>query len=236
MEHERVIVHVDMDAFFASIEQRDNPAYRGKPVVVGADPKGGSGRGVVSTCSYEAREYGIHSAQPISEAYRRCPHAVFLRVRMDAYAEVAEEIRSILEQFTPDVEPISIDEAFLDVTGSLHLFGGKRRTAQAIQRRIELFPDDPLDRPGFPPAVLPSLVVADVVGQADQFQRHVGPRAAGPFLVFDEVGHDRALEEAFTTEVTDGELTIDFVGLSLPMHSGARVCALEVKRISAQQK
>ena len=137
MADERVIVHVDMDAFFAAIEQRDNPGYRGKPVVVGADPKGGQGRGVVSTCSYEAREYGIHSAQPISEAYRRCPHAVFLPVRMEAYRQASEQIREIFREFTPVIEPLSIDEAFLDVSGSLRLFGGKRKLAEELQRRIE---------------------------------------------------------------------------------------------------
>jgi nucleotidyltransferase/DNA polymerase involved in DNA repair len=133
----RVIIHVDMDAFFAAIEQRDNPELRGKPVVVGADPQAGEGRGVVSTCSYEAREYGIHSAQPISEAYRRCPHAVFLRVRGEKYSEVSRQIREILHEFTPEVEPISIDEAFLDVTGTQHLFGGKVGTAREIQDRIQ---------------------------------------------------------------------------------------------------
>ncbi|MFP4029426.1 MAG: DNA polymerase IV [Candidatus Brocadiia bacterium] len=134
---ERVIIHIDMDAFFAAIEQRDNPEYKGKPVVVGADPKGGEGRGVVSTCSYEAREYGIHSAQPISEAYRRCPHAVFLHVRGERYAEESRRIRDILREFTPDIEPISIDEAFLDVTGTMHLFGGKKELAAEIARRVK---------------------------------------------------------------------------------------------------
>jgi len=136
MTDERVILHVDMDAFFAAIEQRDNPEYRGRPVVVGADPKEGEGRGVVSTCSYEAREYGIHSAQPISEAYRRCPDAVFLPVRMEAYREASENIRAIFREFTPVVEPLSIDEAYLEVTGSLRLFGGKRQLAEELQGRI----------------------------------------------------------------------------------------------------
>jgi nucleotidyltransferase/DNA polymerase involved in DNA repair len=137
MASERTIIHVDMDAFFAAIEQRDHPEYRGKPVVVGADPEGGAGRGVVSTCSYEAREFGIHSAQPISEAYRRCPHAVFLAVQGEKYSEVSRQLRRILHEFTPEVEPISIDEAFLDVTGTQHLFGGKEATAREIQNRIE---------------------------------------------------------------------------------------------------
>ena len=137
MSAERTIIHVDMDAFFAAVEQRDHPELRGVPVVVGADPKEGKGRGVVSTCSYEARKFGIHSAQPIREAYRRCPAAVFLPVRMDAYAEASRQIRGIFEEFTPDVEPVSIDEAFLDVSGSLHLFGGKRRLAERLRSRIE---------------------------------------------------------------------------------------------------
>ncbi len=137
MNGNRVIMHLDMDAFFAAIEQRDNPEYRGKPVVVGADPQGGVGRGVVSTCSYEARPYGIHSAQPINEAYRRCPDAIFLPVRMHAYEHESKQIRAILRDFTPDIEPISIDEAFLDVTGCLRLFGGKRELARRMQHRIE---------------------------------------------------------------------------------------------------
>ena len=137
MDSHRVIVHVDMDAFFAAIEQRDSPALRGKPVVVGADPKGGHGRGVVSTCSYEARRFGIHSAQPISEAYRCCPDAVFVRGRMEVYEEVSGVVRRVLEEFSPDIEQVSIDEAFLDVTGSLHLFGDKRRLAEELRRRIE---------------------------------------------------------------------------------------------------
>ncbi len=133
----RVIVHVDMDAFFAAIEQRDNPELRGKPVVVGADPKGGRGRGVVSTCSYEARSYGIHSAQPISQAYRLCPQAVYLPVRGERYEEVSRDVRQILSEFTPVIEPVSIDEAFLDVSGTVHLFGGKRALAEKLQARIE---------------------------------------------------------------------------------------------------
>jgi len=137
MGGERVIMHVDMDAFFAAIEQRDNPALAGRPVVVGADPKGGAGRGVVSTCSYEARRYGIHSAQPISQAYRLCPHAAFVPVDGARYRRESQRIRRIFEEFTPQVEPVSIDEAFLDVTGSLRLFGDKRRLARQLQGHIE---------------------------------------------------------------------------------------------------
>jgi nucleotidyltransferase/DNA polymerase involved in DNA repair len=134
---ERFIVHVDMDAFFAAIEQRDRPSLLGKPVVVGADPKGGKGRGVVSTCSYEARKFGIASAMPISQAYKKCPKAIFLPVDMDKYAEVSDQIHTLLYDFTPDIEPISIDEAFLDITGSCHLFGGALKTCKAIKQRLK---------------------------------------------------------------------------------------------------
>lgn len=133
----RVIIHLDMDAFFAAVEQRDHPDYRGKPVIVGADPKGGKGRGVVSTCSYEARKFGVHSAMPISRAWKLCPKGIFVSGRMGAYAQVSRQVRSILDQYTPMIEPVSIDEAFMDVTQSLHLFGGKRELAERIQRQIE---------------------------------------------------------------------------------------------------
>lgn len=131
-----IILHVDMDAFFASIEQRDNPLYRDKPLIVGSDPKEGKGRGVVSACSYEARKFGIHSAMPISQAYHRCPNAVFLRPRMEKYQEVSHSIRDIFYRFTPLVEPISIDEAFLDITGSLRLFGSPKQIALSLKEEI----------------------------------------------------------------------------------------------------
>ncbi|MDD5438945.1 MAG: DNA polymerase IV [Candidatus Omnitrophica bacterium] len=136
MPGQKFIGHVDMDAFFASIEQRDGPSYRNKPVVVGADPKGGKGRGVVSTCSYEARRYGIHSAMPISVAYARCPHAVFLPVDMEKYESVSRQVYQILNDFTPDIETIGIDEAFFDITGSFHLFGSPADTCIMIKTRI----------------------------------------------------------------------------------------------------
>lgn len=132
----RIIVHVDMDAFFAAVEQLDNPSYRGKPVVVGADPKGGKGRGVVSAASYEARKYGIHSAMPISHAYKRCPHAFFVRPRMSRYCEMSNHIMNILSEFSPVIEPISIDEAFLDCTGTEKLFGPPLRLGQTIKAWI----------------------------------------------------------------------------------------------------
>ncbi|MFH1593697.1 MAG: DNA polymerase IV [Candidatus Omnitrophota bacterium] len=137
MSKERYIAHVDMDAFFAAIEQRDNVRYRGKPVVVGADPKRGRGRGVVSTCSYEARKFGIHSAMPISSAYRRCPHAIFVPPDMEKYSLISRQIYKILYDFTPEVEPISVDEAFLDISGSFHLFGSPRKTCLLIKSAIK---------------------------------------------------------------------------------------------------
>jgi len=137
MEKGRYIVHADMDAFYAAVEQRDFPAYRGKPVVVGADPKGGKGRGVVSACSYEARKFGIHSAMPISLAYRKCPGAVFLPPDQDKYVRVSREIFEILKRFSPDIEPISIDEAFIDITGSYHLFTSPGNTCRKIKEAIK---------------------------------------------------------------------------------------------------
>ena len=129
----RWIMHLDMDAFYAAVEQRDNPALRGVPVVVGAQP---GGRGVVATCSYEARRFGIHSAMPIQEAHRRCPHAVYLRPRMAHYLEVARQIRAVMATCTPVVEPISIDEAFLDVSGLGHLVGPPEVIGQRIKAAI----------------------------------------------------------------------------------------------------
>ena len=135
--NKRFIIHVDMDAFFAAIEQRDNPALQGKPVVVGAAPKGGKGRGVVATCSYEARKFGIHSAMPISIAYQKCPQAVFLPPDMDKYSTVSRQIFEILYDFTPDVEPLGIDEAFLDITSTYRLFGTPYQTCLLIKKRIK---------------------------------------------------------------------------------------------------
>ena len=133
----KVIAHIDLDAFFAAVEQRDNPALRGKPVVVGADPKSGNGRGVVSTCSYEARRYGIHSAMPISIAYKKCPHAVFLPVDFEKYHKASDQIFKIFYDFTPEIEPISIDEAFLDITESFHLFATSLNTGHRLKERIQ---------------------------------------------------------------------------------------------------
>jgi DNA polymerase-4 len=131
---ERYIVHVDMDAFFAAVEQRDNPDLKGKPVVVGAHPKK---RGVVSTCSYEARAYGIRSAMPSRTAYRLCPHAVFLPVNMKKYRRVSSRIMEILRNVSPVMEQVSVDEAFLDVTGQAASFDSAALLARQIKERVK---------------------------------------------------------------------------------------------------
>src|SRR5207244_1773430 len=128
----RDIIHVDMDAFYASVEQRDDPELRGRPVLVGGDVR----RGVVTSASYEARPFGIRSAMPMAEAVARCPHAVVVRGRMDRYVAVAHELRAIFHRFTPLVEPLSLDEAFLDVTASVGLFGPAAEIARQIKTAI----------------------------------------------------------------------------------------------------
>lgn len=128
------IIHVDMDAFYASVEQHDHPDLAGRPIIVGGDPKG---RGVVSAASYEARQFGVHSAMPMARALRLCPEAVVLPVRMARYVEVSREIQAIFERYTPLVEPLSLDEAFLDVAGSMGLFGSAEEIGHAIKRAIK---------------------------------------------------------------------------------------------------
>ncbi len=128
---ERWIMHMDMDAFFASVEQHDDPSLKGKPVIIG-----GEHRGVVSTCSYEARRYGVHSAMPMAEARRLCPQACYLRPRMCRYAEVSAQVREVLEAFSPKVEMASIDEAYIDATGMERLFGPVEEMGLRIKESV----------------------------------------------------------------------------------------------------
>ena len=125
-------MHVDMDAFFASIEQLDHPEYKGHPVIVG----GLSSRGVVATCSYEARKFGVHSAMPISRAKKLCPDGIYVYPRMDRYKEVSAQIFSIMKEFTPHIEPLSIDEAFLEVSGMSTMYSGPKALGRAIKNRV----------------------------------------------------------------------------------------------------
>jgi len=129
----RKIIHIDMDAFYASVEQRDRPEIKGKPVIVGGDP---NSRGVVAACSYEAREFGIHSAMASATAYKLCPEAVFIRPRFDAYRAVSSEIREIFYEYTDLVEPLSLDEAFLDVTENFKGMPSATLIAREIKKKI----------------------------------------------------------------------------------------------------
>ena len=128
----RHVLHVDMDAFYAAVEQRDDPALRGRPVLVGGDRR----RGVVTSASYEARAFGIHSAMPMAAAIARCPRAVVVRGRMERYVAVSRQLRPIFRRFTPLVEPLSLDEAFLDVTASTVLFGPPLEIAHQVRRAV----------------------------------------------------------------------------------------------------
>ncbi len=130
----RKIIHIDMDAFFAAVEQRDFPELRGKPVVIGGKP---NSRGVVSTCSYEARKYGIHSAMPSAFAYRLCPSAIFVRPRFEAYKQASEEVMKIFYEYTDKVEQVSIDEAYLDVTENKFNMKSASIIAEEIRKKIK---------------------------------------------------------------------------------------------------
>jgi len=133
MQKIRKIIHIDMDAFYASVEQRDRPELKGKPVIVGGDPHE---RGVVAACSYEARRFGIHSAMPSAKAHKLCPQAVFLRPRFDVYKAVSTEIMEIFYEYTDLVEPLSLDEAFLDVTNNKKGTPSATMIAQEIRKKI----------------------------------------------------------------------------------------------------
>lgn len=130
---ETVVLHVDMDAFFASAELLRHPEWRGKPLVVGSGP---DERGVVSTCSYEARKFGVHSAMPSRTAYKLCPHAIFTYPDMAFYKKVSDAAFEVFSHYSPYVEAVSIDEAFLDITGTTHLYGGARRLGEALRREV----------------------------------------------------------------------------------------------------
>ena len=131
---QRKIIHIDMDAFYASVEQRDFPEHRGKPVIVGGTP---TGRGVVAACSYEARQFGVHSAMPSYRARRLCPEAIFIRPRFDVYHETSMHIRNIFRRFTDKIEPLSLDEAYLDVTNSRLYHGSATLIATEIKGQVK---------------------------------------------------------------------------------------------------
>jgi len=172
----RWIMHVDMDAFFASIEQRDNPELRNRPVVVGAAP---GSRGVVATCSYEARRFGIRSAMPISEAYRRCPDAVYLRPDGERYQAVSRQVMALLGGISPLVEPVSIDEAYLDVSGLERLYG----TPQQIAARVTTTLRERLDL-GCSVGVGPNRLIAKLASEYHKpgGLKVVAPEEVIPFL------------------------------------------------------
>ncbi|MDI6806177.1 MAG: DNA polymerase IV, partial [Candidatus Bathyarchaeia archaeon] len=132
-EKRRIIFHVDMDHFFTAVEEREHPEYKGKPVIVGADPKAGKGRGVVSTCNYEARKFGVRSGMPISKAWKLCPQAVYLPVNYELYTKVSERIMGLLRKYADKFEQWGIDEAFLDVTSKVKDYA----EAEALARRIK---------------------------------------------------------------------------------------------------
>lgn len=130
-------MHVDMDAFYSSVEQRENQTLKGRPVIVGADPKGGRGRGVVAGCSYEARKFGVHSAQPISQAYRLCPNGAYLRPNFELYERASEQVMQVLSHFAEKFEQISIDEAFMDITGKAASFEEAAAHAARIKQEVK---------------------------------------------------------------------------------------------------
>lgn len=136
--HRLFIIHLDLDAFFASVEQRDNPAYRGKPLIVGgiSSGKGNSNRGVVCAASYEARKYGVHAGMPIWEARQKCPQGIFIPSQMNKYSEASKKFFQICSTYTPLIEPLSIDELFLDVSGCESLFGSSEIIGRKIKKRV----------------------------------------------------------------------------------------------------
>lgn len=136
MSPHRIVIHVDMDHFYSAVEEREHPEYKGKPVVVGADPKEGTGRGVVSTCNYEARKFGIRSGMPISRAWKHCPDAVYLQPDFKLYGKVSSRIMAILRKYADKFEQWGFDEAFLDVSSKARDFKKAKGIAQAIKQEI----------------------------------------------------------------------------------------------------
>ena len=129
----RTILHMDMDAFYAAVEVRDNPELRNKPLIIGALP---NERGVVSTCSYEARVYGVRSGMSIKEAYRLCPNGIYMHGNYQKYHEVSHQVHQILMDYTDQIEFVALDEGYLDITGSLTLFGGAETIGREIKQRV----------------------------------------------------------------------------------------------------
>ena len=135
-EKRRIIFHLDMDHFFTAVEERERPEYKGKPVIVGANPKEGKGRGVVSTCNYETRRFGVRSGIPISKAWKLCPEAIYLPVNYELYTKVSNEIMEILRKHADKFEQWGIDEAFLDVTSKVKDYAEAEALARQIKREI----------------------------------------------------------------------------------------------------
>ena len=177
-----MIIHVDMDAFYASVEERDRPKLCGKPVIVGGTPEG---RGVVAAANYVVREFGVHSAMPTSTALRLCPDAIVLRPRIDYYAEISQQIHDVFHHYTPLVEPLSLDEAFLDVTGSVQLFGSAdeigRRIKQDIKDEVQLVASAGIAPNKFLAKLASDLDKPDgfVSVQADAIQEFLDPLSVG---------------------------------------------------------
>ncbi|MHA2048012.1 MAG: DNA polymerase IV [Promethearchaeota archaeon] len=132
----RLILHCDLDCFFAAVEIRDNPQYRGKPVIIGADPKNGKGRGVVSTCSYEAREFGLHSGMPISQAFQRCPHGIYLKPSFQKYSEASKSVMEILSKYSENFQQMGSDEAYIELTDMCSSYKEANQIALLIQKEI----------------------------------------------------------------------------------------------------
>jgi DNA polymerase IV (DinB-like DNA polymerase) len=132
----RIIFHCDLDCFFAAVEIRDNPQYKNKPVIIGADPKEGKGRGVIATCNYIARKYGLHSAMPISQAYRRCPHGIYLRPNGSKYHKVSKEVMEILENYSNDFQKVGVDEAYIEATKQAKDYEEAESIAKKIQKEV----------------------------------------------------------------------------------------------------